>query len=98
FSANLKFVLVNTSLTCLEEVHQIAEASPRILIFILSMTNGSSVTDQLTGSTYQVQNGQVMVDVQGEGGAYRTLLANARNTRMVQYQEKVGEESIRKEQ
>ena len=39
-----------------------------ISAYQLSMTNGSSVTDQLTGSTYQVQNGQVMVDVQGEGG------------------------------
>jgi len=34
----------------------------------LSMTNGSSVTDQLTGNTYQVENGQVTVNVQGDGG------------------------------
>jgi hypothetical protein len=32
------------------------------------MTNGSSVADQLTGNTYQVQNGQLTVDVRGEGG------------------------------
>jgi alpha-glucosidase len=35
----------------------------------LSMTNGSSVTDQLTGNIYQVQNGQVTVTVQGYSGA-----------------------------
>jgi alpha-glucosidase len=35
----------------------------------LSMTDGSSVTDHFTGNTYQVQNGQVTVDVEGEGGA-----------------------------
>ncbi len=35
----------------------------------LSMTNGSSVTDQLTGNIYQVQNGQLTVNVQGDGGA-----------------------------
>ena len=29
---------------------------------------GVSVTDQLTGNVYQVQNGQVTVDVEGEGG------------------------------
>jgi alpha-glucosidase len=34
----------------------------------LSMTNGSSVTDELTGNSYHVQNGQVTVNVQGEGG------------------------------
>jgi alpha-glucosidase len=34
----------------------------------LSMTNGSSVTDQLTGDTYQVQNGQLTMNVQGHGG------------------------------
>ena len=34
----------------------------------LSMINGSKVTDELTGNVYQVQNGQVTVDVEGEGG------------------------------
>jgi alpha-glucosidase len=34
----------------------------------LSMTNGSSVTDELTGNSYQVQNGQVTVNVRGEDG------------------------------
>ncbi len=34
----------------------------------LSMVNGSSVTNELTGNVYQVQNGQVTVDVGGEGG------------------------------
>jgi len=34
----------------------------------LSMMNGSKVTDELTGNVYQVQNGQVTVDVEGEGG------------------------------
>jgi alpha-glucosidase len=34
----------------------------------LSMINGSKVTDELTGNVYQVQNGQVTVDVQGECG------------------------------
>jgi alpha-glucosidase len=34
----------------------------------LSMTNGSNVTDQLTGNTYRVENGQVTVDVEGKGG------------------------------
>ncbi len=34
----------------------------------LSMIDGSSMTDELTGNVYQVQHGQVMVDVQGEGG------------------------------
>jgi alpha-glucosidase len=29
----------------------------------LSMTHGSMVTDELTGNVYQVQNGQVTVDV-----------------------------------
>ena len=38
----------------------------------LSMINGSSVTDQLTGNTYQVQNGQVTVNVQAYGGAILT--------------------------
>ncbi|HEY6286553.1 MAG TPA: alpha-amylase family glycosyl hydrolase, partial [Ktedonobacteraceae bacterium] len=38
----------------------------------LSMINGSSVTDQLTGNTYQVQNGQVTVTVQAYGGAILT--------------------------
>ena len=35
----------------------------------LSMINGSSVTDQLTGNIYQVQNGQLTVNVQGLSGA-----------------------------
>ena len=35
----------------------------------LSMINGSNVTDQLTGNIYQVQNGQLTVNVQGLGGA-----------------------------
>jgi alpha-glucosidase len=35
----------------------------------LSMTNGNSVTDQLTGNTYQVQNGQVTMNQQRYGGA-----------------------------
>jgi len=35
----------------------------------LSMTNGSSVTDQLTDDIYQVQNGQLTLNVQGDGGA-----------------------------
>jgi alpha-glucosidase len=34
----------------------------------LSMMNGSKVTDELTGNVYQVLNGQVTVDVEGEGG------------------------------
>ena len=34
----------------------------------LSMMNGSKVTDELTGNVYQVQNGQVTVDMEGEGG------------------------------
>ena len=34
----------------------------------LSMMNGSKVTDELTGNVYQVQNGQMTVDVEGEGG------------------------------
>ena len=34
----------------------------------LSMVNGSKVTDELTGNVYQVQNGQVTVNVEGEGG------------------------------
>ena len=34
----------------------------------LSMVNGSSVTDKITGDTYQVQNGQVTVTVEGEYG------------------------------
>jgi alpha-glucosidase len=35
----------------------------------LSMTNGSNVTDQLTGNTYRVENGQVTVE--GKGGLCR---------------------------
>jgi len=35
----------------------------------LSMINGSRVTDQLTGNTYQVQNGQVTLNVQAYSGA-----------------------------
>jgi len=35
----------------------------------LSMTNGSSVVDELTGNSYEVQNEEVTVDVEGEGGA-----------------------------
>jgi len=31
----------------------------------LSMVNGSSITDELTENVYQVQNGQVTVDVEG---------------------------------
>ncbi len=38
----------------------------------LSMINGSSVTDQLTGNTYQVQNGQLTVTVQAYGGTILT--------------------------
>jgi alpha-glucosidase len=34
----------------------------------VSMTDGSGVTDQLTGNNYQVRNEQVTVDVRGEGG------------------------------
>jgi alpha-glucosidase len=37
-----------------------------IPVYQLSMTNGSSVTDQLSGNAYRVQNGQVTVE--GEGG------------------------------
>jgi hypothetical protein len=33
--------------------------------FLLSMLNGSSVIDQLTGNIYRVQNGQINVNVQG---------------------------------
>lgn len=35
----------------------------------LSMQDGSTVTDKITGNTYQVQNGQVTVTVQGHYGA-----------------------------
>ncbi len=35
----------------------------------LSMTDGSTVTDKITGNTYQVQNGQLTVTVQGHYGA-----------------------------
>jgi alpha-glucosidase len=35
----------------------------------LSMTNGSSVTDLLTNTTYQVINGNLTVTVQGHYGA-----------------------------
>ncbi len=35
----------------------------------LSMTDGSIVTDKITGNTYQVQNGQVTVTIQGHYGA-----------------------------
>lgn len=35
----------------------------------LSMTNGSYVTDQLTGKRYQVQNGQLTVNIQAYSGA-----------------------------
>jgi alpha-glucosidase len=42
--------------------------SVTIPVYQLSMINGSSVTDQLTGNTDHVQNGQVTVDVRGEGG------------------------------
>ena len=38
----------------------------------LSMINGSRVTDQLTGNTYQVQNGQLTVNVQAYNGAILT--------------------------
>ena len=38
----------------------------------LSMINGSSVTDQLTGNTYQVQNGQLTVTVHAYNGAILT--------------------------
>ena len=43
--------------------------SVTIPAYQLSMTNGSSVTDQLTGNTYQVQNGQLTLNVHGYGGA-----------------------------
>ena len=39
-----------------------------IPLYQLSMTDGGSVTDVLTGNVYQVQNGQVTVDVEGDGG------------------------------
>jgi alpha-glucosidase len=39
-----------------------------IPLYQLSMTDGSSVVDELTGNVYQVLNGQVTVDVEGEGG------------------------------
>ena len=35
----------------------------------LSMANGSTVTDKITGNTYQVQNGQITLTVQGHYGA-----------------------------
>jgi alpha-glucosidase len=35
----------------------------------LSMVNGSTVTDALSGNTYQVQNGQLTVSVEGHYGA-----------------------------
>lgn len=35
----------------------------------LSMTNGSPVTDLLTGQTYQVSNGNLTVNVEGHYGA-----------------------------
>jgi alpha-glucosidase len=38
----------------------------------LSMINWSSVTDQLTGNTYQVQNGQLTVNVPAYAGAILT--------------------------
>lgn len=40
-----------------------------IPVYQLSMTNGSTVTDAVTGNTYQVQNGQVTLSVQGHYGA-----------------------------
>jgi alpha-glucosidase len=43
--------------------------SVTIPVYQLSMTNGSSLTDELTGNTYQIQNGQVTIAVAGEGGA-----------------------------
>ena len=39
-----------------------------IPVYQLSMINGSKVTDELTGNVYQVQNGQVTVDVKGRVG------------------------------
>lgn len=39
-----------------------------IPVYQLSMVDGSSVTDAITGNAYQVQNGQVTVTVQGEYG------------------------------
>jgi alpha-glucosidase len=35
----------------------------------LSMTDGSTVTDKITGKSYPVQNGQVTVTLQGHYGA-----------------------------
>ncbi len=35
----------------------------------LSLTNGTTVTDKITGNTYQVQNGQLTVTVMGHYGA-----------------------------
>jgi alpha-glucosidase len=39
-----------------------------IPLYQLSMTDGSNLADALTGNVYRVQNGQVTVDVEGEGG------------------------------
>ncbi|HET7656717.1 MAG TPA: hypothetical protein VFK37_00365, partial [Bacillales bacterium] len=38
-------------------------------VWQLSMTNGSTVTDQITGKVYTVQNGNVTVNVEGHYGA-----------------------------
>lgn len=43
--------------------------SVTIPVYQLSMTNGSTVTDKITGNTYQVQNGQVTVSIEGHYGA-----------------------------
>jgi len=43
--------------------------SVTIPAYQLSMTDGSSVTDALTGKTYLIQNGEVTLDMPGEGGA-----------------------------
>jgi alpha-glucosidase len=40
-----------------------------IPVYQLSITDGSILTDKITGNTYQVQNGQVTVSVQGHYGA-----------------------------
>ena len=37
------------------------------------MVNGSKVTDEFTENVYQVQNGQVTVDVVGEGGRVQVV-------------------------
>ena len=42
--------------------------SVTIPVYQLSMIDGSSVTDVLTGNVYHVQGGEVTVDVGGEGG------------------------------